>query len=289
VTDDLISPAELHRVLGTASAPSLLDVRWQFAGPVGREQYLAGHIPGADYVDLDSELSAPSGPGGRRPLPSPEDFTTSMRRHGIRADRPVVVYDAADSSAAARGWWLLRYFGHRDVRLLDGGYGAWCDAGFPVTSDTHEGGGAAADAVSVDGSEFVAVPGGLPVLDAEAAARLADHGVLLDTRPRDQYLGQATRPGERAGHIPGARSAPTADSLTAQGRLRAPEQLQAGFAALGVTPTGPAVGVYCGAGILAAQQVLALRIAGIEAAMYPGSWSQWTLDPARPAATGPSL
>ena len=289
MSSELISAAELRHALGARNAPTLLDVRWRFAGPPGRADFAAGHLPGAEYVDLDTELCAAAGPDGRRPLPSPETFTAAMRRHAVSADRPVVVYDAAETTAAARAWWLLRYFGHRDVRVLDGGYRAWLDADHPIASGPDTSGDSDTATAPLPGDNaFTAVPGGLPTVDAEGAAGFAEHGILLDARPREQYLGEFARHGEPAGHIPGAVSAPAADNLTAEGRFRTPDRLRAAFAALGAVSPSPAIAVYCGAGLLAAQQVLALRIAGFDAALYPGSWSHWTRDPTRPIATGPA-
>ncbi|GAA4640518.1 sulfurtransferase [Actinoallomurus vinaceus] len=268
--DPLIAVAELSRTLTDVT---LLDVRWRFRGPVGLAEYGAGHVPGAAYVDLDTELCAPADARGRRPVPSPEAFTAAMREHGVRPDRPVVVYDADDSSAAARGWWLLRYFGHQDVRVLDGGYAAWLAAGLPVESGPPE----------RRRGTFVAVPGSMPTLDAEGAARTARTGVLLDVRPAERYRGEGDHAKEVPGHIPGAVSAPALDNVTADGRFRAASDLRGRFGGLGTAP----VGAYCGSGILAAHAVLALRVAGIDAALYTGSWSQWTMDPARPVALGP--
>ena len=261
-------------------SPVVLDVRWRLGGPPGLEEYRAGHIPGAVFVDLDHDLAAPPGAGGRHPMPAAADFQAAMRRAGVRNDRPVIVYDGADSMAAGRAWWLLRYFGHPSVRVLDGGFRAWTRAGLAIES-----GDSAPAAVPGD---FTARPGHMPLLDATGAAALARDGILLDARAAERYRGETEPVDPVAGHIPGAVSAPAADSLTPDGRFRSGDRLRAGFAALGVVPSGPPVGVYCGSGLLAAQQVLALRIAGIEAALYPGSWSHWTLDPTRPIATEPS-
>src|SRR5215467_7755990 len=159
---------------------SLLDVRWRLGGPPGIDLYLAGHIPGAVFADLDRDLAAPPGTGGRHPLPSAADFQAAMRRLGVSDGRPVVVYDDADATAAARAWWLLRYFGHPDVRVLDGGFRAWTAAGQPVTAQ---------EPAPAPGT-FTARPGGLPVLDAASAAALARSGVLLDARAAARYRGE---------------------------------------------------------------------------------------------------
>jgi thiosulfate/3-mercaptopyruvate sulfurtransferase len=282
----LVSAAGLAAELAAARPPSVLDVRWRLGGPPGRDSYRDGHLPGAVFADLDTDLAAPPGRAGRHPLPAAGDFQAAMRRAGVSADRPVVVYDDADATAAARAWWLLRYFGHPDVRVLDGGYRAWTAAGQPVTA--QEPGPAP--------GTFTARPGGLPVLDAAGAAALARSGVLLDARAGARYRGETEPVDPVAGHIPGAVSAPTTENVAADGRFLDAAALRERFAALGVpgVPGGPAAGAggrpagaYCGSGVTAAHEVLALALAGIPAALYPGSWSEWIADPQRPVATGP--
>ncbi|MGM7423956.1 sulfurtransferase [Cellulosimicrobium sp. CpK407] len=263
--------------------PVVLDVRWALGVTDGREQHRAGHVPGAVYVDLESELAAPpSAAAGRHPLPDPADLQAAARRWGVRADRPVVVYDAVGGTSAARAWWLLRWAGHEDVRILDGGLAAWRAAGHAL--DAGE--------VRPEPGDVVVTPGGLPVLDADGAADLATSGVLLDARAGERYRGEVEPVDPRAGHVPGAVSAPTTDNLAADGTFLDPAALRARFAALGVADPGrepdatrPAVGVYCGSGVTAAHEVAALATLGVDAALYAGSWSQWSNDPARPAAT----
>jgi thiosulfate/3-mercaptopyruvate sulfurtransferase len=274
----LITAGDLAAALRGAQPPAVLDVRWRLGGPPGAESYRAGHIPGAVFADLDRDLAGPpGGPAGRHPLPEAGAFQAAMRRAGISADRPVVVYDDADSTAAARAWWTLRYFGHRDVAVLDGGDRAWTAAGEPVS---------AAAAEPAPGT-FTAVAGGMPVLDGAAAASLARSGVLLDARAGERYRGEQEPVDPVAGHIPGAVSAPTAQNVGADGRFRPAAELRARFAGLGV-PGAAAVGAYCGSGVTAAHEVLALALAGIPAALYPDSWSGWVTDAARPVATGPA-
>ena len=274
----LISAGDLAAALRGAPPPAVLDVRWRLGGPPGAESYRAGHIPGAVFADLDRDLAgAPGGPAGRHPLPAAAAFQAAMRRAGISADRPVVVYDDADSTAAARAWWTLRYFGHPDVAVLDGGYRAWTAAGEPVSTDAAE---------PAPGT-FTAVPGGMPVLDGAGAARLARSGVLLDARAGERYRGESEPADPVAGHIPGAVSAPTAQNVGADGRFRPAAELRERFAGLGVTGAA-AAGAYCGSGVTAAHEVLALALAGLPAALYPDSWSGWITDPARPVATGPA-
>jgi thiosulfate/3-mercaptopyruvate sulfurtransferase len=285
----LADAAALARELAEAPPrrrPVLLDVRWRLGGPPGIERYRAGHLPGAVFVDLDAELAGPPAaprPGGRHPLPSPGRVQAALRRAGVSESSAVVAYDDADSTAAARAWWVLRYYGHQHVRVLDGGYAAWAAAGLPVSAEVP----------APAAGDFTARPGGMPLLDAAGAAALARSGVLLDARQPERYRGEAEPVDPVAGHIPGAVSAPASQNVTADGRFLAPPELRARFAALGVPDSGregaqrPAVGAYCGSGVTAAQQVLALELAGIPAALYVGSWSDWITDPGRPVATGP--
>ena len=276
----LITVAELAELTALPAPPTLLDVRWRLGGPPGIDLYRAGHIPGAVFTDLDRDLAAPPGPGGRHPMPATADFEAAMRRAGVRDSQPVVVYDDADSTAAARAWWLLRYFGHRQVRVLDGGFAAWTAAGHPVETGLPASAPAAGD--------FTASPGHLALLDADGAAALARTGVLLDARAGARYRGETEPVDPVAGHIPGAVSAPTAENVHKDGTFLPPADLARRFAALGVGADGdPAVGAYCGSGVTAAHEVLALTLAGIPAALYTGSWSEWITDPSRPVATGP--
>lgn len=196
-----------------------------------------------------------------------------MHAAGVSSARPVVVYDAATSMAAARAWWLLRYFGHRDVAILDGGLAAWTAAGLPTRAGpepTREG-------------DFVASPGGMAVIGADEAERIAASGVLIDARARERFLGTEEPVDPVAGHIPGARNRPTSENVDSSGRLLDAEGLREAFAALGVTEGVP-VAAYCGSGVTAAHEILALERAGFPAALYPGSWSEWITDPSRPVA-----
>ncbi|MFG3526549.1 sulfurtransferase [Streptomyces sp. NPDC047917] len=253
--------------------PVLLDVRWQLGGPEGRPEYEAGHIPGAVFVDLDAELAGPAGRGGRHPLPDPDAFGAVMRRAGVSRDTPVVVYDGGQGWAAARAWWLLRWTGHPDVRVLDGGLAAWTgdlDTGIPAPAE----------------GDFRPVPGALALLDADGAAALARSGLLLDARAAERYRGDVEPIDRVGGHIPGAVSAPTSENTGDDGRFLAPEALAARFEELGAGRADE-IGVYCGSGVSGAHEVLALAVAGIPAALYAGSWSEWSGDESRPVATGP--
>lgn len=271
----LITAPELRTA---AALPVLLDVRWALGDDNGRERYLEGHLPGAVYVDLGTELAAPpSAEAGRHPLPSLQRLQSSARRWGISAHDAVVVYDASGGLAAARAWWLLRWGGLSDVAILDGGLDAWVRAGGPVE---------AGDVVPEPG-DVTLTGGSMPVLTIDEAAALpASGGLLLDARAGERYRGEVEPVDPRAGHVPGAVSAPTTQNLDAEGAFRPPGDLAARFEGLGARP-GATVGVYCGSGVTAAHEVAALAVAGIDAALWPGSWSQWSADPQRPAATGP--
>ncbi|MEQ4208755.1 sulfurtransferase [Actinopolymorpha sp. B9G3] len=277
----LISVSELSETLRSDRPPAVLDVRWALTGPPGRSRYDVGHIPGARFVDLDKDLSAPPGGsgqrygGGRHPLPDAEAFSQAMRQAGVWADRAVVVYGEQDGFGPARAWWCLRYFGHTAVQFLDGGFPAWMAAGLQVESTTPD----------VAPGDFEAQPGGMALLDADGTARMAREGVLLDARAGERYRGESELVDPVAGHIPGALNAPTDANTSGSGGFRAAAELRKRFAGLGVKPESP-VGVYCGSGVSAAHEVLALELAGIPAALYVGSWSDWVSDPSRPVATG---
>ncbi len=262
---------------GLSDAATLLDVRWELGGPPGRDLYLEGHIPGAAFVDLDTALAAPPGAGGRHPLPGAAQFGEAMRVAGVSGSRPVVVYDAGNSVAAARAWWLLRYFGHPDVSVLDRGFAGWLAAGLPIEREVR----------AVQPGDFEPHAGGMPLLDAGAAADMARHGVLLDARAPERFRGENEPVDPVAGHIPGAVNVPAASLVQADGRFREADALRRLFEDAGVR-AGIAVGAYCGSGVAASHEVLALSLAGIPAALYVGSWSDWITDPARPVGTGGS-
>lgn len=268
----LITPSELKAQLGSLTPPVVLDVRYRLDAPDGAEAYRDGHVPGAVYVRMDGELAVHGAASeGRHPLPSPADFERSVRSWGIDDGDTVVVYDDWNSFAAARAWWMLTDAGV-PARVLDGGLRAWRAAGGALET-----------------GEVTPTPGAVTLhagqrrrLDIDAAASLAYSGVLLDARAPERYRGDVEPLDPAAGHIPGARNAPTTENLDAEGRLLAPDVLRSRYADL----EGQSVGVYCGSGITAAHAVLALAVAGHDAALYPGSWSQWSNTPDRPVATG---
>jgi thiosulfate/3-mercaptopyruvate sulfurtransferase len=271
----LLDCHELAARLATDEPPVVLDVRWTLGGPSGAADFAKGHIPGAHFVDLDRELSAPPG-RGRHPLPNAFAFGTAMRRHGVDRSRLVVAYDAATGTSAARAWWLLRYFGHEGAALLDGGYAAWIAAGLPIASgDDHD---------PVPG-DFDAAPGGMPLIDAEGALAIARDGVLIDARAPERFRGETEPVDPVAGHIPGARNVPAQMTQASDGRFLTPSELRARYAAAGIEPGHP-VAVYCGSGVVATEGVFAMGLAGIDAALYTGSWSEWITDPSRPIAEG---
>ncbi|MEU6477777.1 sulfurtransferase [Streptomyces sp. NPDC047017] len=277
----IITAPELATALAGPRPPVLLDVRWQLstakaAGAPsfdGRAAHAAGHIPGAVFVDLDRELAAPPGAAGRHPLPGTEEFGAAMRRAGVSSARPVVVYDGGQGWAAARAWWLLRWAGHPDVRVLDGGLAAWEGPLETTVPEPAEG-------------DFTPAVGALGLLGPDAAAALARSGVLFDARAGERYRGEVEPIDRVGGHIPGAVSAPTGENVGPDGRFLPAAELRARFEGLGAAD-GTEVGVYCGSGVSAAHEVLALAVAGIPAALYAGSWSEWSADPSRPVAVGP--
>ncbi|MDR3202615.1 MAG: sulfurtransferase [Bifidobacteriaceae bacterium] len=272
----LTGPAELAALSDGPRAPRVLDVRWQLGRPDSQSDYLAGHIPGAVFADLDAELAAPPSPAaGRHPLPAPAAFQAAVRRWGLNPGDAIVIYDGAGNYAAARAWWLLVYAGFDNVSLLDGALPAWTAAGLPLESGA---------AVPPPGHATVASPGRLPALDIDQAAAFPAAGKLLDARAPERYLGLTEPIDPRPGHIPGAVNAPTGDNLDPAGRFWPPDRLRARFESLGIHPGSP-VAAYCGSGVTAAHEVFALALAGIPAALYPGSWSQWSHTD-RPAASG---
>jgi thiosulfate/3-mercaptopyruvate sulfurtransferase len=271
MTSPLVSARDLAALLGSVT---VLDVRYQTGVPDGRPAYEAGHVPGAAYVDMDTALAGPPArpgeAGGRHPLPAVEVFEAAMRRAGVRADRPVVVYDDWGGRAAARAWWLLRYHGHSDVRVLDGGWPAWREAG----------GASEQGQVTPEAGDFSADPCHLPVVDTDDVLAVE---VLVDARAHERYAGEHEPIDPVAGHIPGAVCVPTTDNLGPDGRFKSPDELRRLYAAVGAV-AGADVAAYCGSGVTACHDVLALAVARVPAALYGGSFSDWVSDPRRPVS-----
>jgi len=267
----LITVDELIRLIDADTAVVLLDViDEQGAAPEDRPK-----IPSALSVHLATDFSGPpTATSGRRPLPDISDLQTKARAWGISNATPVVVYDNAGGAQASRAWWTLRWAGLANVRVLDGGYGAWAATGRASSMQI-------ATRASRAGN-VVLTAGHMPTIDADQAARLAQQSQLFDARPRASYVGDPAKAG--TGHIPGAIHAPAGGNIT-DGKFKPSGDLSAGFSKLGADGSGP-IGVYCGSGNSAAHAIAAMAAAGLDAALYVGSWSAWSADPARPVATG---
>ncbi|WP_104165768.1 sulfurtransferase [Arthrobacter sp. SX1312] len=271
----LMDVQELRDRMTSGAQTILLDVRWALGDPHGHGHYREAHIPGAVYVDMETELCAPGGPGlGRHPLPDAAALQEAARRWGLNDGDTVVVYDDSGNLAAARLWWLLRDAGFASVSLLDGGLGAWRAAGCDV-----EGG----EERHCVGSVHL-TSGHMPVVSIPDLLHPAHGDVILDARAGERFRGEHEPIDPQAGHIPGAVSAPTADNLGDDGRFRSAEEIRRRFGALGAGRGRTAV--YCGSGITAAHAIAALDIAGFDAALFPGSWSQWSTTEGLPVATG---
>jgi thiosulfate/3-mercaptopyruvate sulfurtransferase len=266
----LITVGELTKLLDAGTAVVLLDViDEQGAAPEERPK-----IPGALSVHLATDFSGtPTATSGRRPLPDVSALQARARAWGINNATPVVVYDNAGGAQASRAWWTLRWAGLTNVRVLDGGYGAWVAAGRPSSTATR----------TNRAGDVVLTAGHMPTIDANEAAKLAQQSRLFDARPRASYVGDPAKAG--TGHIPGAVHAPSGGNIT-DGKFKPSDDLHAGFSKIGADGSGP-IGVYCGSGNSAAHAIAAMAAAGLDAALYVGSWSAWSADPARPVATGP--
>jgi thiosulfate/3-mercaptopyruvate sulfurtransferase len=268
----LITVDELARLLDAREAVVLLDVIDEQGGaPDDRPK-----IPGALSAHLATDFSGrPTPAAGRRPLPDVSDLQAKALAWGIRGDNTVVVYDNSGGAQASRAWWTLRWAGLANVRVLDGGYGAWIATSRPSSNHIATRAGLAGNVVLTSG--------GMPTIDAEEAAALAAQSRLLDARPRAAYAGDPAKLG--TGHIPGAIHAAAGDNI-ADGKFKSNDELRARFSSLGAD--GPTkIGIYCGSGNAAAHAIAAMGAVGLKAALYVGSWSAWSADPSRPVATGP--
>ncbi|WP_027590877.1 sulfurtransferase [Pseudomonas sp. RL] len=267
------------------SAPELriLDCRFALDDPAyGRTRYAEGHVPGAQFADLERDLSGPiiKGVTGRHPLPDPARLQEALRAWGVDQDSTIVLYDDGPGAFAARAWWLLAWLGKRDgVFLLDGGFQAWQAAGLPVTAQVTE----------PARGDFTARPDACLVVEADQLGRrLAEPGLtLIDARALPRFRGEVEPLDPVAGHIPGARCAPFTDNLGADGRFLPPEQLRQRFENLLAGRNPEQLVAYCGSGVTACHNLFAMSLAGLPLApLYAGSWSEWITDPARPVARG---
>jgi thiosulfate/3-mercaptopyruvate sulfurtransferase len=275
----LITAAKLADVIQAGEPVSVLDVRWRIDAPDGRPAYLNGHIPGAVYVSLDDDLSDHAISGrGRHPLPSGRDVQTAARRWGIRQDALVVAYDDWNRAGSARAWWVLTAAGLDNVRILDGGLAAWRSAGLHLETgpvDPPPGN------VTVPHQNLYA--GSRRTLTAERIAE--DTVTLLDARAPERYRGDVEPLDPVAGHIPGAKNLPSGSVLTADGTFLDDNSL-AQLLSDHAIERHDAVAAYCGSGVTATVTIAALAAMGREAALYPGSWSEWSSDPAHPVQRG---
>lgn len=276
----LVSATELAELV-RGDAVRVVDVRWRLSvpggrtQPDGREEYLQGHIPGAVFADLETELTRHGRPDeGRHPLPTTEQVQDAARRWGLDDGDRVVVYDDAGGLPAARAWWLLKH-GGVDVRVLDGGWQAWKDAGGDIESGSMEYSPGMVTLTDVSGDS----------LTIDEVAAFPASGVLLDVRAPERYRGESEPLDPIAGHIPGAVNLPTAAHVREDGTLLDLETLKKNFADVGIGDGTP-VAAYCGSGITAAHTALVLAEAGIDAKIFHGSWSQWSNTPGREVATG---
>lgn len=280
----LIDAAALRERLASSEPPVLLDTSFDLADPsAGERSYAEGHLPGAHYLHLDRDLAdharAPGAPfRGRHPLPSREAFAATLGRLGIAPSTPVVVYDRQGATFAARAWWMLRWLGHREVAVLDGGLQAWVAAGGALSRETPP---------APRPASYTPAPALVATVDADTVQQGLGGLRLIDARAAERFRGDVEPLDPVAGHIPGALNRPFKDNLGADGRFLPPETLREAFLPLlGGRPAGEVVH-QCGSGVTACHNLLAMEAAGLSgAALYPGSWSEWCADPARPVARG---
>jgi len=268
----LISVADLSARLDESDLV-VCDVRFFLADyDQGRQEYHEGHVPGARFVDLHTDLASGQG-GGRHPLPLVSDFTALLERLGIGPGSFVVAYDSASGATASRLWWMLRSIGHGRVAVLDGGYPAWLAAGHPVSTDVPDRGS----------GSYPAAPDWTGVIDADGVQQGAAFGAtVIDSRAPERFRGDSEPLDPRAGHIPGAVNRFHAENVGPDGLMRPVPELAARFAGLGSSPI-----IYCGSGVTACHNLLAMSLVGLFGGrLYPGSWSEWSADPDRQIATG---
>ncbi len=275
----LITVAELTARIASGDPVSILDVRWRLDEPDGHAAYLRGHLPGAVYVSLEDELTDHTvAERGRHPLPSGYRVEASAQRWGVREGVPTVVYDDWNRAGSSRAWWVLTAAGIENVRILDGGLSAWRSAGGsvatgPVTPPTGN--------VTVLHDNLYA--GALPTMTAKQVD--AAEATLLDARAPERFRGEVEPVDPVAGHIPGAKNLPSSEVLAPDGVFLARRDLTHLLADRGIERDAP-IGAYCGSGITATVTLAALATMGYQAALFPGSWSEWSSDPARAVARG---
>jgi thiosulfate/3-mercaptopyruvate sulfurtransferase len=279
--ETLIDVGELARRIAEGEVV-VCDCRFDLADvQAGRRAYIEGHIPGAVYVDLDHDLSAePNGHNGRHPLPDPQAFAARMAELGLSKSRQVVSYDSSGGYYASRLWWMLRWIGHKEAAVLDGGFAAWVAGGHPLRQGEEQ---------TVSGA-FEAPDGPqMPISDVRAVEANLDSGKLLvvDARTAERFAGEPHPLDTASGHIPGAGNRFWGKNLDADGRFKPADQLAREFSELlGGRPAGEVVH-QCGSGVTATHNLLAMEVAGLGGSrLYPGSWSEWTSDPKRPVAKG---
>jgi len=278
----LIAAESLRALLARNAPLVLLDCGFDLADvQAGTRAYASGHLPGALYAHLDSDLSAAkSGRNGRHPLPSREAFAATVARWGVRAGVPVVCYDDQGGAYAARAWWMLRWIGHAEVAVLDGGRAAWLAAGGAIETTTPR---APEEGVAPYPLNQASIS--MPTVEADRLLASLGRLTVLDARAGERFRGEVEPLDPVAGHIPGARNRFFKDNLGADGRFRPVAELRAAFAAFGTDPTR--VVHHCGSGVTACHNLLAMEHAGLGgSALYPGSWSEWCADPERPVARG---
>jgi thiosulfate/3-mercaptopyruvate sulfurtransferase len=279
--DTILSVRDLQSLLDEAADVLVIDCEFDLGDPDrGRATYRQSHLPGALYLDLQQDLSGPeTGTNGRHPLPARTAFAATMRRLGLKRGQQVVLYDGASGIYAARAWWMIRWLGHAEVAVLDGGRQAWVEAGLPLEDEEP--------AVPREGNFTVGEP---LVGDPVSADQLMDNltgGTLqvIDARDAQRFGGGAHSLDTVSGHIPGASNRFYRDNLDEAGRFRSPGELAQAFASASSGKPPERTVMQCGSGVTACHNALAMEIAGLKGTrLYPGSWSEWTSDPTRPVA-----
>ena len=279
-SDILLSTKHLNELVQTGRC-TVVDCRFDFSDHgKGKADWLAGHIPGAFYAHLDDDLAGPvKAQTGRHPLPEPAAFSRFLASTGWSKGKLLVAYDEGSNAISARLWWLMRYFGQPSA-LLDGGLAAWVEAGLPLEASATR--GESSQPELLEGNENM-------IVSSSEIHRSLDSGAfpILDARARERYSGEVELLDSRAGHIPGALNRPFTDNLDNNGRFREPEWLKAQFESTPGLASPQAVVHSCGSGVTACHNLFAMELAGLGLTrLYPGSWSEWIRDPARPVATG---